>query len=175
MYDQSGDLLKSSSTLGTVKKELLPTQSAYPLLFINDQWSAVFADTLLAGATHSVRYLSLDGSVLLERDLTAHFIDTTVNVRVFSPDPLTPYNLTYGGVYTDLNDANGGVLDSLTIIGFKRLTLTLSLLRLLLRPLVRQRLPNLEPKPKLSALTATVGHLVRRPLRFLRRSFSMLR
>ena len=116
VYDQSGDLLKSSSTLGTVKKELLPTQSAYPLLFINDQWSAVFADTLLAGATHSVRYLSLDGSVLLERDLTAHFIDTTVNVRIFSPDPLTPYNLTYGGVYTDLNDANGGVLDSLTII-----------------------------------------------------------
>lgn len=31
VYDQSGDLLKSSSTLGTVKKELLPTQSAYRL------------------------------------------------------------------------------------------------------------------------------------------------
>ena len=70
---------------------------------------------------------------------------------------------------------NLSLIDAIGLDGFKRLTLTLSLLRLLLRPLVRQRLPNLEPKPKLSALTATVGHLVRRPLRFLRRSFSMLR
>ena len=70
---------------------------------------------------------------------------------------------------------NLSLIDAVGLDGFKRLTLTLSLLRLLLRPLVRQRLPNLEPKPKLSALTATVGHLVRRPLRFLRRSFSMLR
>ena len=39
-------------------------------------------------------------------------------MRVFNPDPLTPNGLSYGGAYTDMNDGNGVVLDSLTIVDF---------------------------------------------------------
>ena len=114
--DLSGKVLKSQSTLDFNKRTKLPEEVTSSLIYHDDQWIAVAPDTLLDGARHAIRYMTPEGTLLLERDLTVHFNDTTVPVRVFSPDPLTPYNLTYGGIYKDLNDANGTVLDSLTII-----------------------------------------------------------
>jgi hypothetical protein len=114
--DESGELLKSQSTLTLSKRTRLPDHVNSSLIYHDEQWFAVVPDTLLEGSLHVVRYITLEGTLILERDLTVHFGDTTVPVRVFSPDPLTPYNLTYGGMYKDLNDANGNVLDSLTII-----------------------------------------------------------
>ena len=114
--DASGDVLKSQSTLDLTKRTRLPVEVSSSLIFHEDKWVSVSPDTLLDGSIHVIRYFTLDGTLLLERDLTVHLNDTTVPVRVFSPDPLTPYNLSYGGIYKDLNDANGTVLDSLSII-----------------------------------------------------------
>jgi hypothetical protein len=114
--DASGKVLKSQSTLDFNKRTRLPDEVTSSLIYHDDKWFAVVPDTLLDGALHAIRYITPEGTLLLERDLTVHFSDTTVPVRVFSPDPLTPYNLTYGGIYKDLNDANGTVLDSLSII-----------------------------------------------------------
>ena len=114
--DRSGKVLKSQSTLDFKKRTRLPKDVTSSLLYYNDEWIAVVPDTLLDGPLHTLRYITLDGKLLLERDLTVHFNDTTVQVRVFNPDPLTPFNLTYGGIYKDLNDGNGVVLDSLAII-----------------------------------------------------------
>ena len=114
--DHSGMLLKTHSTLSANKRSLLPEQTSSALLFQNDQWIPVKPDTLLNGSQHTVTYTTLDGTLVLERDLTVHYSDTTVSVRVFNPDPLTPSNLTYGGIYKDLNDGNSSILDSLTVI-----------------------------------------------------------
>ncbi|MDC0615186.1 hypothetical protein OAP05_04740 [Schleiferiaceae bacterium] len=114
--DASGEVLKSQTTLNFTKRTRLPDEVTSSIIYHDDKWVSVSPDTLLDGPIHAIRYFTLDGTLLLERDLTVHFNDTTVPVRVFNPDPLTPYNLTYGGIYKDLNDANGTVLDSLTII-----------------------------------------------------------
>ena len=114
--DETGKLLKSKSTLDLNKRARLPDEVTSSLIYHDNRWFEVIPDTLLDGSLHAIRYITPDGILILERDLTVHYNDTTVPVRVFSPDPLTPYNLTYGGIYKDLNDANGTVLDSLTII-----------------------------------------------------------
>ena len=59
------------------------------------------------------------GEVLYNNDLHKHLStdfagpnDTTVNVRVFDPDPLTSAGENYGGSYTDNNDQNTGSLNT---------------------------------------------------------------
>ena len=96
--DASGKVLKSQSTLDFNKRTRLPDEVTSSLIYHDDKWFAVVPDTLLDGALHTIRYITPEGTLLLESDLTVHFSDTTVPVRVFSPDPLTPYNLTYGGI-----------------------------------------------------------------------------
>ena len=76
----------------------------------------MFADTINNGKEHSVRFISSENQVIDEIDLNLHYTDTTVQVRVFNPDPLSPNGYSYGGNYTDLNDGNANVLDSLTAI-----------------------------------------------------------
>jgi hypothetical protein len=58
------------------------------------------------------------GVLLSEQDLLVHFAqdaDTTVSGLVFNPDPLTQAGVAYGGIYTDLNDGNGAVLNPLRV------------------------------------------------------------
>jgi len=84
-------------------------------LYADNTWKSVEVDTVLLGSQHEL-VISQNGNILERRDLTAHALDTTVAVRVFNPDPLTPFGFSYGGSYVDMNDGNGSVLDSLAII-----------------------------------------------------------
>lgn len=109
--------IESISSLTTSELAALPASvDAEYLWFFNHSWHPVVPDTLLDGSQHEVIIRSLDGEELARRDLTAHANDTTVQVRVFSPDPLTPFGLSYGFPYTDQNDGNGAVLDTLSIL-----------------------------------------------------------
>ena len=94
----------------------LPASPQGPaLLYADNTWKSVEVDTVLLGSQHEL-VISQNGIILERRDLTAHALDTTVPVRVFNPDPLTPFGYSYGGSYVDMNDGNGSVLDSLAII-----------------------------------------------------------
>ena len=113
---RTGSSLKTLSTLSDLKRQQLPVTTEGPYLWHNgEKWLTVQADTLLQGSTHQLT-IRTNQEVLEIRDLNAHFNDTTVAVRVFNPDPLSPFGYSYGGSYVDLNDGNGNVLDSLTII-----------------------------------------------------------
>jgi hypothetical protein len=85
-------------------------------LWRSNNWLSVRPDTTNDGVEHSVSFYNSENELIEELDLNLHFNDTTVQVRVFNPDPLTPNNLSYGGIYTDMNDGNAGVLDSLTVL-----------------------------------------------------------
>ena len=112
-----GDRIKTKSSLNMDQVNLLPEQPLGPyLFFFSNQWFNVNVDTLITESIHNVLITSISGILLEERDLTSHATDTTISVRVFNPDPLTPNNLSYGGIYTDINDGNGSVLDSLSIL-----------------------------------------------------------
>ena len=52
------------------------------------------------------------GDLIFLRDKLA-YIDTTIQAKVFNPDPITPINKTYGGIFIDANDANTAVLNPL--------------------------------------------------------------
>ena len=107
---------KELSTLHDYKIAVLPSSPIGPYLWFDGiRWLDVFADTLVSGATHQLTIRTED-EILEVRDLNAHYTDTTVAVRVFNPDPLSPFGFSYGGNYVDLNDGNGSILDSLTII-----------------------------------------------------------
>ena len=112
-----GSRLRTKGSLSSYQLGALPENPEGPYLyFFSDQWFNVNVDTLIAGSIHNVAITSISGVLLEERDLTSHATDTTITVRVFNPDPLTPNNLSYGSIYTDLNDGNGSVLDSLSIL-----------------------------------------------------------
>lgn len=51
-----------------------------------------------------------NGVIIWERDLNL-YNDTTVNVKVFDPDPLTSLRVTYGAPYVDGGDGNTNNLD----------------------------------------------------------------
>ncbi len=62
--------------------------------------------------TEFKEYVSnIQGVILWERDLNLYNTDTTVNVKVFDPDPLTTLRVTYGAPYADGNDGNTANLD----------------------------------------------------------------
>lgn len=93
------------------------TNLGMPIYFFhNDQWISGYKVVTDQPPVHSATYLDANGSVLYTIDLNMHFQDTSTHVQVFQPDPLTRHNLTYGGVYKDVNDQNTTVLDSLTYI-----------------------------------------------------------
>ncbi len=54
-----------------------------------------------------------DGTEYFTRDLNRYLAgpDSTVTMHVFHPDPITPINKIYGGVYVDINDGNASNLD----------------------------------------------------------------
>lgn len=106
------------TTLNEVKQSALSTAPKAKALIWRDKWVAVRLDTLLEGRNHAVFMYSEQGDLLEHRDLNVyhHSLDTTVVVRTFLPDPLTPFGYSYGGSYVDMNDQNGAVLDSLTVL-----------------------------------------------------------
>lgn len=57
---------------------------------------------------------SAEGNTLWKRDLNL-YIDTTVSVMVFDPDPLTMVPSVYADPYKDQGDANGSNLDPLRV------------------------------------------------------------
>ncbi|MEC8459192.1 MAG: hypothetical protein VXY91_07265, partial [Bacteroidota bacterium] len=80
------------------------------------QWSSVTVDTINDGKIHEVVIKNSELELIERRDLNLYTTDTMIQMRVFNPDPLSPHGLAYGGAYTDMNDGNGSVLDSLTIV-----------------------------------------------------------
>jgi hypothetical protein len=83
---------------------------------MDEQWTSVTVDTINDGKIHEVIIENSELGFFERRDLNLHATDTMIQMRVFNPDPLTPNGLSYGGTYTDMNDGNGTVLDSLTIV-----------------------------------------------------------
>lgn len=113
----SGEHIKTKSSLEEDALSALNSDLSGPhLLWRNNAWLSVRADTTNNGVDHYVRYYSASNELVDEIDLNLHLNDTTILVRVFNPDPLSPNNLIYGGAYTDMNDGNANVLDSLTIL-----------------------------------------------------------
>ena len=112
-----GNMIKTKSSLSQEARAALnPTLEGPYLLWRSNNWLSVRPDTTNDGFEHSVSFYNAENELIEELDLNLHFNDTTVQVRVFNPDPLTPNNLSYGGIYTDMNDGNAGVLDSLTVL-----------------------------------------------------------
>ena len=112
-----GEHIKTKSSLNNVASSALNSSLKGPfLVWRNNSWQSVRPDTTNNGVDHFVRLYNYDNEVIEEINLNLHFNDTTVQVRVFNPDPLTPNNLSYGGSYVDMNDGNASVLDSLTIL-----------------------------------------------------------
>ena len=112
-----GNMIKRKSSLSQEARAALnPSLEGPYLLWRSNNWLSVIPDTTNDGVEHSVSFYNSENELIEELDLNLHFNDTTVQVRVFNPDPLTPNNLSYGGIYTDMNDGNAGVLDSLTVL-----------------------------------------------------------
>jgi hypothetical protein len=65
--DRSGKVLKSQSTLDFKKRTRLPKEVTSSLLYYNDEWIAVVPDTLLDGALHTLRYITLIPMIPLSR------------------------------------------------------------------------------------------------------------
>lgn len=112
-YSLDGRKLRSRSSLTEAQIAALPPMPSGPYLYHRDNnWFNVIVDTVLNGSLH---YALIHHSTFKDSlYLNAHQSDTLVTGKVFNPDPLTPYNLTYGGPYTDMNDQNGATLDTLT-------------------------------------------------------------
>lgn len=112
-YASDGRNLRSRSSLTEKKRTTLPDAPTGPYLYYkNENWFNVDVDTVLSGSSH---YVLIHHSTFKDSlYLNAHSCDTLITGKVFNPDPLTPYNLSYGGPYTDMNDQNGAVLDTLT-------------------------------------------------------------
>ncbi|HCP40974.1 MAG TPA: hypothetical protein DIT65_04200 [Cryomorphaceae bacterium] len=112
-----GNLVKTKSSLSQeALAALTPSLEGPYLLWRSSNWLSVRPDTTNNGFEHFVELYNIDNEIVETIELNLNFIDTTVQVRVFNPDPLTPNNLSYGGIYTDMNDGNSGVLDSLTVL-----------------------------------------------------------
>jgi hypothetical protein len=112
-----GQMIKTKSSLSQEALAALnPSLEGPYLLWRSNNWWSIRPDTTNDGVNHFVSIYNAENELIEEIDLNLHFSDTTVQVRVFNPDPLTPNNLSYGGIYTDMNDGNASVLDSLTIL-----------------------------------------------------------
>ncbi len=117
MYALDGQYIKSKTSLSSAAKSTLNPSLKGPYLYWkDDEWRSVTVDTINDGKIHEVIIQNSELGYLEIRDLNLHAADTLVQMRVFNPDPLTPNGLTYGGTYTDMNDGNGSVLDSFTIV-----------------------------------------------------------
>ena len=119
IYGLDGQYIKSKSSLTTDAISALNHSLKGPYLYWkDDEWKSVTVDTINDGKIHEVIIENSELDFFERRDLNLHAADTLVQMRVFNPDPLTPNGLSYGGAYTDMNDGNGVVLDSLTIVDF---------------------------------------------------------
>lgn len=56
------------------------------------------------------RVFDASGAMIWSHDMNL-YVDTTIQVSVFNPDPLTTFQTTYTGSYKDFNDQNGSVLN----------------------------------------------------------------
>jgi hypothetical protein len=120
VLDKTGAVVRTLSTLTPTKKSALPSFHSEPyLLWRDDSWLDVSLDTVLNGSEHLLR-LYHQNELIDTWDLTCHMNDTLLPARLFAPDPLTPNNLSYGGIYKDMNDGNGSILDSLSIVDLLR-------------------------------------------------------
>lgn len=82
-----------------------------------DKWQAAVYAELAGPETLHREVIIKDGEIIFNNDLHKHYQfngpgDTTVQVRVFDPDPLTTSRQTYGGQYVDNNDQNSGNLNT---------------------------------------------------------------
>ena len=117
MFALDGQYIKSKTSLSAAAKSTLNSSLKGPYLcWKDDEWKSVTVDTINDGKIHEVIIQNGELGYLEVRDLNLHAADTLVQMRIFNPDPLTPNGLTYGGIYTDMNDGNGSVLDSLSIV-----------------------------------------------------------
>ena len=115
VLSKQGALVRERGSLTTDLIAQLPTEVSGPYLFYaTGAWNEVQADTVLQGSEHYVMLYNDADSWKL--DLTVHATDTMVDARVFNPDPLTPNQFSYGGIYVDQNDQNATVLDSLSVL-----------------------------------------------------------
>lgn len=58
-----------------------------------------------------IRYWeNIEGETLYDQNMIVYYSDSTGLVSAFKPDPLTKAQVTYGGVYKDINDENLNVL-----------------------------------------------------------------
>lgn len=117
MFALDGQYIKSKTSLSAAAKSTLNSSLKGPYLYWkDDEWKSVTVDTINDCKIHEVIIQNSELGYLEVRDLNLHAADTLVQMRIFNPDPLTPNGLTYGGIYTDMNDGNGSVLDSLSIV-----------------------------------------------------------
>lgn len=66
------------------------------------------------GATYDNTWVvDSDGNLIYHFDHSRHvFTDTIIHAKVFNPDPLTPANQNYGGIFIDNNDANASWMNA---------------------------------------------------------------
>lgn len=112
----SGAFIRERHSLTEQEISSLPKQPNGPYLFFSgEQWHSVAADTILQNHEHYVVLSNDIDSWTLDLNVHSTSADTSVAARVFNPDPLTPNQFSYGGIYVDQNDQNGAVLDSLAV------------------------------------------------------------
>jgi hypothetical protein len=77
--------------------EIYPKEESTELMLVAKAWSKTYDRTLVYQA---------GGNLELEINHERSYTDTTVQVKVFNPDPLTTLGKNYGGVYIDSGDAH---------------------------------------------------------------------
>lgn len=107
-------------TEGTPMMESLPALSANDFLISDQRPVWLYDGQKLRPAIRMVHndglrfeesFVNNSGAIVFERDLNLYNNDTTVNVKVFNPDPLTSVQSIYATPYRDLNDQNTANLD----------------------------------------------------------------
>lgn len=63
-------------------------------------------------SSHQAVLCDLSGAVLYTRDLQDYAQDSTVQVHIFDPDPLTTAGVSYGGAYSDNEDQTNASLEN---------------------------------------------------------------
>ncbi len=114
-------------------QEILKTELV--LISVLEQWVPATYVQLAGPETLHREVVMHEGEIVFNNDLIKHSGligpgDTTVNVRVFDPDPLTTAQQTYGGKYIDDGDKNSGSLNAER----KQRTTTFTLVNGLIKP-----------------------------------------
>lgn len=90
--------------------EILKQKSGY--LYTDNQFIKVEAITFITDAQESYTFFYNNGDVVHHEVHHCFLKDTTVNARVFNPDPITSSGQVYSGDYVDNNDATNSSLDN---------------------------------------------------------------